>query len=228
MSFYLPFTKIEQSVEMTVAPGATILAEGLALVRTNTAQSAGVLPSTGNASDVFQGFSWAGTSAVPFSESMYNSVETYTVVGGAVTLNMTPIAGQVFVYDNTAGAAVASPTVTNATVSGLTTGNSVTVTYKYTLSVQQARALFGDIQPGGYVGAYVGQIGVITRGVVYTSEFDASGNWAATTGIWMQASGQITTTANKGVNSVQIPGSVIAIPGQSQPFLGISFAAAGA
>lgn len=226
MSFYLPFTRAEQSTEMFTAPGATFSAEGQAVVRAQGATAAGVLPSTGTATDVFCGFAFAGTSALPFEEPYYNKVEQFLVpTTGAVTLSVTPIAGQVSTYDVTTKTFNGAPTVAGNQVTGLTAGDTVIVTYKYAFTVVTERALFGDVQPGGYVGAYVGQIGVITRGTIYTSEFDDSENWQATTGIYLNANGQITGSTKKGTNAVQINGYVVAVPGQDIPFLGITFSA---
>jgi hypothetical protein len=234
MSFYFPFGKTADSTEMLVAPGATILAEGQALVRTNGNTSAGVLPSTGGATDVFVGFAVAGTSAAPFAEPYYNKVEQFLVPStGTVTLSLTPVAGQVFVFDNTTNGPGTGYTVTGANITGLTAGDEITVTYKYPLSVIQARALFGDVQPGGYSGAYVGQIGVYTRGTIYTSEFDSSKNWAgagsaAAQTLCLAANGQVTLgTPGTAPAGVAIPNAYVsAVPSQDQPFLGITFSAA--
>jgi len=222
--FYLPFTKLVDSSEAYTAPGAIILAESQALVRVQGNAAAGVLPSTGQSTDIFVGFAIAGTSAAPFPESYTNKVEQFTVPStGLVTLQLTPVSGQVFVYDNTAGAPVSSPTVSGPNVSGLTPGDEVTITYKYAETVIQARALQGDVQPGGYVGAYVGQIGLAKRGLAYVSEFDASKNWAAATAIKLAANGQITDQTGSGNT---IPGAyVVAVPYQDIPFLGIEFSA---
>lgn len=232
MSLYLPFTKVADSTEMLAAPGAVFTAEGQALVRPNGAQSAGVMPATGvDANEVFVGFALAGTSALPFPESFTNKVEEFLVPGtGIVTLSLTPVSGQVFAFDETAGAGDTSITVTGKQVSGLTAGNEVTITYKYAMSVVQERALFGDVQPGGYVGAYVGQIGVVTRGVIWTSEFDASKDWskAGTVGnlLTIKANGQISLGAAADPTT-KIPGAyVVGIPGQDVPYLGIAFSAA--
>lgn len=231
MSFYLPFTKAEQSTEMIVAPGAQFYAEGQAAVVAQGNTSAGVLPSTGTASDVFVGFVFAGTSAAPFNESYYNKVEQFVVPStGIVTLSLTPLAGQVSTFDTTTSTFNGSPTVSGQNVSGLTAGDTVNVTYKYALTVIQARALFGDIQPGGYIGNYVGQIGVITRGTVWTTEYNASVNWlvAGQTGgtpqpLTLAANGQVTL----GGSGNTIPNAyVIGVPGQDVPFLGITFSAA--
>src|SRR5271168_5060646 len=189
MAFYLPNCRMADLEDVLVAPGAVVLAAG--------ATSQGVMPATGTATDIFAGFAIAGTSALPFPEAYTNKVETFVVpTGGMITLSMTPVAGQVFVLDTTTGTVVADPTVSGANVSGLTAGDTVNVTYKYAMSIIQQRALFGDIQPGGYVGAYVGQIGLITRGDVWISEFDASANWAmagtSTAQVCLGAAGQLT------------------------------------
>lgn len=221
---YGPLSKYPDSAEAAVAPGVVITAEGLALVRAQGAQSAGVMPSTGTSADMFVGFSLAGTSAAPFAEGYTNKVESFVVPAtGVVALQFTPVSGQVFVFDNTTNAAVGSPTVVANTVTGLTVGDEVTVTYKYPLTVIQARALNGDVQPGGYSGAYVGQIGLIKRGLIYTSEYDSSKNWAAATAIKLAAGGIVTDQSGSGL---AIAGAVIvATPGAEVPFLGIEFSA---
>lgn len=241
-----PLTRVVNSAEMNVAPGAVILAEGQALVRANGNLPAGVLPATGTATDVFVGFAFAGTSAYPFPEQYTNKVESFIApaAGNTITLSQTPIANQVFILDTTNGTPLVAGT--DFTVAGnvvtlagtkFKAGDTLAVTYKYSMTVVQAAALMGNTQPGGYAGAYVGQIGVVTRGVVYTSEFDASASWAtatkntggalAATDIVLGANGQLTlhgTTA--GANGVAFPGVVIAVPGESYPFLGVDFSAA--
>ncbi len=221
---YGPLSKYVDSAEANVAPGILIFAEGLALVRAQGAQAAGVLPSTGTSADMFAGFSFAGTSAAPFAEGYTNKVEAFVVPAtGNVTLQFTPVAGQVFVFDNTADMAVASPTVVGNQVTGLTVGDEVTVTYKYPLTVNQARALSGDVQPGGYSGAHVNQIGMIKRGLLYTSEFDSAVDWSAATEIRLAAGGQITDQSGSG--NVMANAFVVALPGAEVPFLGIEFSA---
>jgi hypothetical protein len=232
MSLYLPFTKQEASTEMLQAPGASFHSEGQAAVRIAGNTQAGVQASAGNATEIFAGFVIAGTSALPFAEPTYTKVETFLVPAtGVVTLSVTPAsAGDVGIYDLTTGAAVTGATVTGAQVSGLTAGDQVQVTYKYDLTVVQRRALFGDIQPGGYVGDTIGQIGVITRGTVYTSEFNHSADYtkAGTTAalqLVAGADGQV-TLGTVGTNGAAIPGYVVSLPTQDVPFLGITFSAA--
>lgn len=235
MSMYLPFGKFEQSTEMLQAPGAHFSAEGQAVVRQAGATSVGVVPSTGQASDIFCGFAIAGTSALPFPEPTYTKVENFLVPAtGSITLSMTPSSNaDVGVYDLTTSSAVASPTVNGAKVRGLTAGDQVQVTYKYDLTAVTRRALFGDVQPGGYVGDTVGQIGVVTRGTVYTDQFDHSLDWTQAGSadkkhtLAVAANGQVTmvdksTTVQP--NAV-INGYVVSLPTQDVPFLGITFVA---
>ena len=222
---YLPLSKGVDSAEAVVAPGAVITAEGQALVRAVGAPASGVqVAMAADDKEIFVGFAIAGVSAAPFPVPYANKVEKFVVpASGIVSLNFTPVAGQVAVFNTTTNAAVASPTVVGKTITGLTAGNAVVVTYKYALSVVQARVLQGDIQPGGYAGAYVGQIGVVKRGVIYTSEFDSSKNWAAATAIKLAPNGQLTDQTGTGAT---IDGYVVAVPGEEVPFLGIEFSAA--
>lgn len=221
---YGPLSKYPDSAEAAVAPGVVVYAEGLALVRAQGAQAAGVLPSTGTSADIFAGFSIAGTSAAPFAEGYINKVESFVVPAtGNVTLQFPPVVNQTFVFDNTSNAAVVAPTVVGKQVTGLTVGDEVTVTYKYPLTVIQARALSGDVQPGGYSGAYIGQIGLIKRGLIYTSEFDASKDWAAATAVKLAAGGQVTDQSGSGVAITNC--LIVALPGSDVPFLGLEFSA---
>lgn len=220
---YGPYSKYIDSAEAMVAPGAVIDAEGLVLVRAAGAQAAGVMPSTGGTAELFAGFSVAGTCAAPFMEGFANKQETLTVPAtGTVTLQFAPVANQTFVFDLSTGEAEAAPTVSGKNVTGLAAGNEVVITYKYQLSVVQARSLQGDVQPGGYSGAYIGQIGCIKRGLIYTSEFDASKNWAAATGVKAAAGGQVTDQTGTGIS---LNAQIIAVPSSEVAFLGLEFSA---
>ena len=222
---YFPNGRAVDSSEAVVAPGANIVAEGQALVRAIGAPASGVQQAmAADGTEIFVGFAIAGVSAAPLPALYQNKVETFVVpVGGVVSLALTPVAGQLAAFNVTTGLAISSPTVSGHTVTGLTAGQTVRVTYKYALTVIQARALQGDVQPGGYAGAYVGQIGVIKRGVVYTSEFDAAVDWSLATAIKLAPNGQITDQSGTGAT---INGYVVSIPGEEVPFLGIEFSAA--
>lgn len=222
---YFPLSKLVDSAESVVAAGANIVAEGQALVRAVGAPANGVQQSmAATATELFAGFAVAGVSAAPFQALYGTKVETFVVPGsGIVSMAYTPVSGQVAVFDNTAAAAVATPTVVANTVTTLAAGNSVTVTYKYALTVIQSRALQGDVQPGGNAGAVVGQIGVAKRGIIFTDQFNSAVNWAAATAIKLAANGQITDQTGTGAT---IPGYVVSVPSQEVPYLGLEFSAA--
>jgi hypothetical protein len=226
---YLPLSKIHDSKETKVAAGASITAEGQALVRAAGATASGVTPSQGISGEIFAGFSFAGLSAAPLPLSYATKVEKFVVPSsGTVQLAFAPQAGQVLIYDVTTGADVTitgGVTVVGLNVNGLTSGDTVNITYKYPLSVVQARALQGDVQPGGYAGSYVGQVGLITRGAIFIDQFDASKDWSnvAKDAIVLGAGGILT----QGGSGVPLTGAyVIAIPSQEVPFLGFEFSAA--
>ncbi len=224
MSIYAPLTHGPISGEFAVAPGALFTSEGQAIVRAANNQAAGVLPSTGTSNDIFVGFALAHTVGAAFEEPFHNSVETYLVpTGGKVTLQNTPVAGQAGIIDTADGTPIAidgtTVTLVGAVISGLTPGLTVRVTYKYALTVLQRTALFGNAQPGGYVGTYVNQIAYISKGAVFISDYDASVNWAAATSIKLAANGQITDQNGSGG---AIPNATImAVPSAQVPYLGI-------
>jgi len=229
MAYYGPLTHFIDSASEVAAPGEIIMSEGLALVRAQADQAAGLRVATGAAGEIFAGFSTAGTSAAPFPEGYANKVERFLVPStGIVTLARTPVTGQVGVYDVTNGAAipVAAPVVvTGNQIAGLTPGDEVEVTYKYALTVLEARTLYGDVQPGGYVGAYVGQIGVGKRGTIYTDNIDTSADWSTAKAIKMGPNGQLKVATLPADQALVIPAVIKALPSQDRPFLGVEFSA---
>ena len=218
---YSPNQRAKLSHEAAVAPGAVFTSEAQVAVRASGASSEGVLPSTGTSADVFEGFVIAGTAGAPFTEEYATKVEVLTVpTAGAIQLQFEPVSGQVGVFDITEDEAVASAdmTVAGKVISGLDAGNDVRVTYRYSLTVTQSRALQGDATPGGYAGNHLGQIGVVSNGLIYTSNFDASKDWSAATAVKMAANGQVTDQSGTG-NA--IPCSIVDLPSVEVPFLGL-------
>lgn len=217
---YLPNSKIVDSGEVAVAPGAAIEAEGQVLVRQVGNTAAGVGPSTGVAGEVFAGFALVGVSGAPFLESYATKVERFVVpAGGNIKLSLAPVAGQFSVMDITAGVVDTDAALSGKTISGLTAGNEVSVSYKYEMTVTQARARMGDAQPGGYAGLDVGSTGVAKRGTIYIDQFDASVDWSSVDKIRCGASGQLVASGSGPVlNAV-----VTHLPTADVPFLGIEF-----
>lgn len=220
---YQPLTAFVRSTEMPVQVGATVTAEGQALVSTRVNGVQGVSPSAGVAGEQFVGFATAQVSAAPFLEQVAVRVESLVVnAGGSVTTAMTPLAGTVSVFDNTLGAKDASIALTGSTISTLTPGNNVTVTYSHALTVAQAVFLQGNQQPGGYSGSLLGQIGVGQGGKVFTNQIDTAANWNVATAVKLAAGGMLTDQTGAGV---AINAIILQIPTVDSPFLGLEFQA---
>lgn len=218
---YHPLSQHIRSTEYPLAAGATLSADGQALVASNINGQFGVAPSLGQSGEVFVGFVLAQTSAAPFLEQHAIKVEKQIVPSsGVVTLAFAPLASSTSVADETTGAVNSTPTVVGSTVTGLTAGDLVQVTYTYALTVQQAIGLMGNAIPSGYAGSLLGSTGCSQGGRIYTSQFDSSKNWAAATAVKLGANGQLTDQTGSGV---AINAIIVAIPNQDIPFLGIEF-----
>lgn len=223
--FYMPKTSLFDSEEGVLSKGAVITAEGQALV----AVADGLKPAEGVAGEHFAGFVCQRVSATPFLEDFYVRVEELTVAtAGAVVLAREPLSAQVVGLVNIAtGEAIDGDTTVEGAVvknANLTEGLQVRITYKYAMTVVEAKSKMGDIQPGGPSGALVGQVGFVSRGTVFTNFFDTTVDWTKAKKIQLAANGMI--TADKG-NGVAIDAFVVAdgYPSAMYPFLGIKFSA---
>jgi hypothetical protein len=224
---YFPKSRYPLSTEMKVAVGAQILAEGSALVSSTIAGAFGVKPATDDTTGSFVGFSVSEQITL----ASLPKVENFDVTGAdgtTLVLSRTPSASTVFVYNNTSGSALAE--TTDWTVAGdvLTwvtdqSGDNVDVFYRFVPSAVEAQAFQGDVKPGGAAGFLLDQVGVIQRGVIYTSEFDTSVNWLATNPVIKTGVGGRVTIGGGGLT---IPGVVVSAPNSGGPdgaFLGIEF-----
>ncbi len=226
---YFPQTRIELTVERPVVAGVTINAEGAALAGVFAAGVYGVQPSTGT-NDIFAGVAVnqpIQPSTLPFIEEVIVSTT------GVIQLSYVPISGTVYVYNTATGVALtnaaSAPTsgqwmydATNTSALDTNVSNSgvtLTVAYRYSPTVLQAMGMQGMVLPGGPAGAYLGQVGVITRGDVYTSEFDTSADWATAVGVVLQANGHFgaTAVAANAIQGVQI----IQQPSAGSAYLGL-------
>lgn len=222
---YTPLSSATRSKEFPLAAGAVLAADGQAMIRSQVGQVFGVTPSAGAGGEMFVGFLSAQTSAVPFLATTAVKVERFVVPAGKVlTLSKTLVASSVFVYNVTGSAAVTPDSATGTTVdltTNGTVGSTVDVTYRYNLTVAEARARNGDPTPGGYAGLTTNTVGIWQAGTIYTDQFDSSKNYAAATAIELAAGGLVTDQS--GTGNVAIPCTVIAIPSVDFPFLGLEF-----
>lgn len=221
-------TRIVDSSDMLLAKSAKIVAEGQALV---VVPGEGLAPSKGVAGEIFAGFVMRRTSAAPVVEAYMTKVERFVVAAPAegtpaVELQFEPLSASVCVVNLATGETIADVTVEGKTLSSDAFKNDmeIEVVYKWELTVAQARTIFGDAQPGGPAGDWLGQVGCAKRGMIYTSWFDSSVNWAAAKQIKLAAEGMITNEAGEGE---VLPGAyVVHAPTVETPFLGIEFSAA--
>lgn len=220
-----PNSRVALSREAKVAPGAQFIAEGQAAVYTKGAMTQGVQPATGTDTDIFAGLVIASSSASPYAEPYANKVE-HLVVGpaGVLSLARAPVAGQLFIYDETTKAAVATAGLTidgnDISGTGIDAGSEYRVVYKFALTVIERTALQGDVSPGGPAGLQVSQIGLFERGLVGTSEFDASKNWETATAVKLAANGQLTDQTGSGI---EVNAVIERAPTLDYPFLLIHF-----
>lgn len=217
-------TRIVDSSEAILAEGAQVTQEGQAMV---AVPGKGISPSTGAANEIFAGFAMNQLCGIPVLEPYGIAVEEFLVDSSAkVTVQFAPISNSVALINLETDAAIASPTVTGKTIAAdaMTAGMKVKVVYRYALTNIQARAMMGDAQPGGPAGAIVGQCGLAKRGIIYTSCFDTSVNWAAATAIKLASGGFVTDQFGEGT---ALTGAyVVKVPTAEIPFLGIEFSAA--
>lgn len=220
---YYPLTAATVSNSLPKAVGATFSADGQALIRTIVSGHAGIAPAAGAAGEVFAGFLHAKTSAQPFLQTTLTLTEEVTLsAGGVVVLRKVPLAGTVGAFSITDNAPIISANFTVGSDGTFTAAGSpsdqVRITYVTALTVDAARAVFGDVQPGGYVGDTIGYASVMEQGTIYTDQYDTTVDWSAATAVKLAAGGKVTNQAGAGVT---INAVVYQIPTASIPFLGL-------
>jgi hypothetical protein len=226
---YFPNTRIESSVERAVASGVTIQAEGIALVADYTGGVFGVKPSTGGAGDKFVGVAFNR----PIDLFSVARIDSGVVPVGLTLLVGQPImAGTLRVVNASTNAALT--VVPGAPAAGevqIDPGNpaqlnfnaaqagiTARATYRFAPTVAQSVAMQGMQDPGGPAGHYLGQIGVVRAGDVFTDQFDTTADWnSGTIDLKLGANGLFTN----GGAGVSVPGYVLAVPSEGSATLGI-------
>lgn len=224
-----PNTRIVQSVERPVATGFTVDQEGQCLVATQVGGVYGVKKSAGAAStEVFVGVSHnmlKTVTSLAFQETL--------VQGGAntITLTYTPTSTAViYLFDQTSSTVqtVGNPGTTAnqyslsgnvITLNAAQTGHTYLVAYRFAPTVPQALALFGNVHPGGAAGDYLGQIGVIQKGDVFTTEYDTSVDWTVASPIVKSGANGQFTIGGSGATLSNV--TVIAAPSAGVGVLGL-------
>jgi hypothetical protein len=216
---YFPNSRVAVSAEFPIAAGASVTAEGCALVSDNTGGVFGVKPSTGAAGDNFMGVAVSQQLPLSLFPKVEERVQPVTDI---ITLAKTPT-GTVLVYNATTSAVLV--VTTNYTISGKTItmnaafrGNLIRVFYKYTPTAVEARAIQGDTYPGGAAGSSLGQVGILRSGTIYTTEYDQTVDWQqATPTVRVAANGLFTI----GGSGAIVNCAVVQAPNTTNPYLGL-------
>lgn len=224
---YGPLSFFTRSAEKALASGAVVADSGQAMVHSIQNGAQVTQPAAGSAGEIFLGFANLQTSATPTVPATAVKVEDIEAVPstGIIVASKTPVAGTVSVQNAATKATIAVVSVTgnNIDVAVGSAGLAVTLVYTHALTVTEARALVGDIQPGGYSGHTYGQVGIGQEGVIYTSVFNSAVNWNLATAVKLAAGGKVTDQTGTGV---AINAVVTRVPSKDYPFLGLQFSSA--
>lgn len=219
------YTRVFNTEHRPVETGALIADEGMALVFAKQGDSTVVRPSTGASGEIFAGVSMARNTPPLFMPFVFEGV---VPADGVLELPRTPIADQILV--RVAGTSIevaAGDTVpTDATKVNLDDnevrfhasqrGAEVFVQIMYEPTVTEARQVKGDVPVGGLSTIAQSVTGVITKGDVATTYFDASADFSSAIQVRLGADGIFTTTGS----GTLIPGvTVQQAPSAASPVL---------
>lgn len=217
-----------QGLQFLIENGTNVVTPGTGAANTNifagVALSYFTSPTTGVAVDVVTLDSSGNgvLSNTPVSSSVISAFLSPTLDTGTGDLQD----GQ-YVGGTALSWVTSAPDATHFTFTGTAfssnasnTGLVVKVIYRYTLTAQQAAALVGDGIAGHTVPSDVtGTIGVIQRGIVFTSNFDVSANWGAAdiSTIKLATNGLFQV----GGTGASVNADVYSVPSASSPYLGL-------
>ena len=216
---YFPNGRPILSSELPIASGASIAAEGQALVGSTVNSVFGVAPSAGTGTENFLGLAVSQQIALTSFPKVQEFVQPNTDL---ITLSRTPSASTLAVYNVTTNTLLTI--TTHYTVSGAVVtmnsafrGNTIRFIYKFAPSAVEARAISGDVYPGGAAGTSIGQVGIFMKGTVFTTEFDSTKDWTQTVTVKTGANGQLT----QGGSGVTVPCVIVSVPSTTNPYLGV-------
>jgi hypothetical protein len=217
---YFPNGRPQISTELPIASGASIAAEGQALVGASPLGVFGVAPSAGTSGEIFLGLAVSQQIALTSYPKVEEFVDPNT---DTWVLARTPLSSTFSLYDETANALLTGGgtdyTLSSKTLTMNTAlrGHTLRAVYKFAPSAVEARAIMGDVYPGGAAGTSIGQVGIIQKGTVYTTEYDSTLNWNQTATVKTGANGLLVQSGNGAtVNCV-----IVSVPTLTNPYLGL-------
>lgn len=216
---YFPNGRPQISTELPIAASAAIAAEGQALVGATVNGVFGVSPSAGSAGENFLGLAVSQQIALSTFPKVQEFVDPNT---DTITLARTPNASTLAVYNvttNTMLTVTTHYTITGnvVTMNASFRGNTIRFIYKFSPTAVEARAIMGDVYPGGAAGTSIGQVGIIQKGVVYTTEYDSTKDWTQTVAVKSGANGQLT----QGGSGATVNCTIVQAPNTTNPYLGL-------
>ena len=226
-------THSTQTLERSVATGQTILQEGAVLVAIEQSGEQVTQVSAGAADETIIGFSMIDN-YTPATRTVVAAGSVPSAAAYMVTLSHSNlVAGQIRIYDDTTGSALTEGNAANPTEysvvdsTGVITFNaaraddSITVTYKYNLTVNESIMLYGERHSNAGASAFLEQVTVITgAGEIYTDQYDVSVTYEGlAVGALKSAASGLISTAGTGTAF----GVVVHAPDVNDPFLGIAF-----
>lgn len=215
------YTRIFHTEHRPVETGALFEDEGMAAVFVKEGDQTVVRPSTGAAGEKFAGVSTSRNAPplfVPYVfEGVLSSLE--------MELPRIPLTGQILVkLDGTKLTIVASDTAAEnevvldankLTFEAGSEGKTVFIQMMYEPTVAEARQFKGDLPVGNLSSSAQGIIGLVTRGDVSTTYFDASADWSGAMDANLGADGKFTV----GGSGADAKVTVVAAPSSTNPSL---------
>lgn len=222
-------TRILESVEVAVATGYTVTAEGQPLVADYSTGNFGAKPAAAAATDAFYGVSFSQQltiTALPYYETIT------PVAGGTVNLSRGAIYSSSIVVPGFTVVAIAPASATEVQlndVNGTLTFHSgaavtpVTVRYRFQPTTVEINTVQGNNPAGGSAQFVTDSVGAIRHGHVFTTEFDTSIDWSAIAasgiysvgvknGLFVAYTGANIAAANAArvaANAAEVPNAVI-------------------
>lgn len=221
------YTRVFNTEHRPVETGVIIPDEGIALVYVKEAERTVVRPSTGAAGERFAGLSLARNAPPLFMPFVFEGA----VEGGVLELPRTPIAGQILVRIGdtkmTINASDEVPAEANAVslddnkvrFHADHAGEALFVQMMYEPTVTEARTYQGDAPVGGLPSSAQGIIGMITKGDVATSYYDASADWSGALTCKLGPDG-VLTTSGAGAEAKDV--TILTAPTAANPLLVIN------
>lgn len=235
--FDLIKTHFSLTLEKQVATAQTVNPEGVLLTSLLESGEERVAMTAGGGADVPCGFAISDNQTistdVAVEEIVVPATAPYIVQMEHTALYGTIPNAEIRAYDvagatdltQSAGAPGAGdfqPSVTNLLTFNIAeAGKSVTVYYRYSLTVAEAVQKYYDRSVNNQASAIFNQVGVGGgTGEIYTSEFVMSEDWSGGGTIYSGAAGKVTLTAGGADMSTQL--RVIHVPSVEDPFLGLA------